>query len=56
MELVAIKNTNEYIFDDCSSESPMGHHSVWNDHEALEKRKENKPIDSVVAMATFMDI
>lgn len=56
MQLVTIKNTSEYIFDDCSAEIPMGRHSVWYDHEALEKRKEKKPIDSVVAMATVMDI
>src|SRR5438046_10734040 len=37
------KKTGEYIFYDCSAESPKDRRSICYDHEALEKRKENKP-------------
>src|SRR5690554_1636435 len=37
------KKTGEYIFMDCSAESPSGRRSVCYDHEALESRKEHKP-------------
>jgi len=50
------KNTGEYIFYDCSAESPKGRRSLCYDHEALEKRKENKPEDSVVNLAADMGI
>jgi hypothetical protein len=50
------KKTGEYIFYDCSAESPKGRRSVCYDREALEARKENKPKDSAVAMATAMGI
>lgn len=50
------KETGEYIFYDCSAESPTGRRSVCYDHEALEKRKEHKPKDSAVNMATDMGI
>ena len=50
------KKTGEYIFYDCSAESPKGRRSVCYDHEALEKRKEHKPADSAVNMATDMGI
>ena len=50
------KKTSEYIFYDCSSESPKGRRSVCFDHEALESRKENKPKDSAVNMANDMGI
>ena len=40
------KKTGEYIFYDCSAESPNGRRSVCYDREALESRKENKPKDS----------
>jgi hypothetical protein len=50
------KKTGEYIFYDCSAESPKGRRSVCYDHEALEKRKEHKPADSAVNMATNMGI
>jgi len=50
------KKTGEYIFYDCSAESPKGRRSVCYDREALEARKENKPKDSAVAMATVMGI
>jgi hypothetical protein len=50
------KNTNEYIFYDCSAESPKGRRSTCYDHEALEKRKENKPANSAINMAEEMGI
>jgi hypothetical protein len=48
--------TGEYIFYDCSAESPKGRRSLCYDHEALEKRKEHKPKDSAINMATEMGI
>jgi len=50
------KTTGEVIFYDCSAESPKGRRSICYDHEALEARKENKPADSAVNMATAMGI
>jgi len=50
------KNTSEYIFYDCSAESPNGRRSVCYDREALESRKENKPKDSAMNMAAAMGI
>ena len=50
------KKTNEYIFYDCSAESPKGRRSLCYDHEALEKRKENKPAGSAINMAAEMGI
>ena len=50
------KKTGEYIFYDCAPESPAGRRSFCYDHEALEKRKENKPKNSAVKMATEMGI
>ena len=50
------KKAGEYIFYDCSAESPKGRRSVCYDHEALEARKENKPQNSAVRMATDMGI
>jgi Protein of unknown function (DUF4256) len=50
------KKTGEYIFYDCSAESPKGRRSVCYDHEALEARKEHKPKDSAVGMATAIGI
>lgn len=50
------KKTGEYIFYDCSEESPKGRRSVCYDHEALESRKENQPEDSAVEMAADMGI
>src|SRR6185503_6617589 len=50
------KKTGEYIFYDCSAESPKGRRSVCYDQEALESRKEHKPENSAVAMATEMGI
>lgn len=48
--------TGEYIFYDCSAESPKGRRSVCYDHEALESRKEHKPKNSAIEMATAMGI
>jgi hypothetical protein len=50
------KKTGEYIFYDCSAESPKGRRSVCYDHEALEARKEHKPKDSAINMAGAMGI
>jgi hypothetical protein len=50
------KKTGEYIFFDCSAESPKGRRSFCYDHEALEARKEHKPENSAVEMATDMGI
>ncbi len=50
------KKTGEYIFYDCSAESPKGRRSVCYDREALESRKEHKPKDSAVDMAAVMGI
>ena len=50
------KKTGEYIFYDCSAESPDGRRSVCYDREALESRKEHKPQNSAVEMATDMGI
>jgi hypothetical protein len=50
------KKTGEYIFYDCSAESPKGRRSVCYDHEALEARKEHKPENSAIEMAAGMGI
>jgi len=50
------KKTDEYLFYDCSGESPKGRRSVCYDHEALEARKEHKPENSAVEMAAEMGI
>jgi len=48
--------TDEYVFYDCSPESPKGRRSVCYDREALESRKEHKPRTSAVEMAASMGI
>ena len=50
------KKMGEYVFYDCSAESPAGRRSVCYDREALESRKEHKPKDSAIDMATAMGI
>ena len=50
------EKTGEYIFFDCSAESPKGRRSVCYDHEALESRKAHKPKNSAIGMATEMGI
>ncbi len=49
-------STGEYIFYDCSAESPKGRRSVCYDDEALASRKEHKPENSAIAMAADMGI
>jgi hypothetical protein len=46
----------EYIFYDCSAESPKGRRSICYDHDALESRKQNKPENSAINMAAAMGI
>ena len=48
--------TGEYVFCDCSTESPKGRRSLCYDREALDSRKENKPENNAVDMATAMGI
>ncbi|MFD2369167.1 DUF4256 domain-containing protein [Brevibacillus sp. GCM10020057] len=50
------EKTGEYIFYDCSAESPKGRRSVCYDREALESRKEHKPQNSAVEMAAAMGV
>lgn len=50
------EKTGEYIFCDCSAESPKGRRSVCYDHEALESRKKHKPENNAMDMATAMGI
>jgi hypothetical protein len=50
------KMTDEYIFYDCSAESPKGRRNLCYDREALESRKEFKPKDSAMDMAAAMGI
>ena len=50
------KKTGEYLFYDCSAESPNGRRSFCYDREALDARKENKPKNSAVGMADAMGI
>ena len=50
------KKSGEYIFYDCSAESPKERRSICYDQEALESRKQNKPAGSAMAMAEEMGI
>jgi hypothetical protein len=50
------KKTDEYIFYDCSEESPKGRRNICYDREALEARKEHKPKNSAIDMAKDMGI
>src|SRR5580692_10492038 len=45
------KKTGEYIFYDCSAESPDGRRNLCYDREALDSRKEHKPKNNIVDMA-----
>jgi len=47
---------NEYVFYDCSKETPKGRRSVCYDNEALESRKQHKPQNSAIGMANYMGI
>jgi len=48
--------TGEYIFYDCSPETPKGRRSICFDREALDSRKENKPANSAMDMAAAMGV
>ncbi|EPG72739.1 PF14066 family protein [Leptospira fainei serovar Hurstbridge str. BUT 6] len=50
------KKTGEYVFYDCSAESPKGRRSVCYDREALDSRKEHKPKNNAIDMAATMGI
>src|SRR3989344_4515516 len=50
------KQTDEYIFYDCSAESPKGRRSLCYDRQALDSRKEHKPANSAIDMAAEMGI
>lgn len=50
------KKSDEYVFYDCSAESPKGRRSICYDSEALESRKEHKPKNSALGMASDMGI
>ena len=50
------KKTGEYIFNDCSAESPKGRRSLCYDRAALDARKEHKPANSAVDMAAAMGV
>jgi hypothetical protein len=50
------KKTGEFLFYDCSAESPAGRRSLCYDRDALNARKEHKPRGSAIEMATAMGI
>lgn len=50
------QKSDEYIFYDCSPQSPDGRRSLCYDRQALESRKENKPKDNALDMAATMGI
>lgn len=50
------KQTGEYIFADCSAESPQGRRSLCYDRAALDGRKEHKPANSAIDVATAMGV
>jgi hypothetical protein len=50
------KTTGEYVFYDCSPETPKGRASVCYDREGLESRKEHRPANNAMDMATAMGI
>lgn len=50
------KKTGSIVFADCAAESPKGRRSICYDHEALESRKEHKPENSAMQMASDMGI
>ncbi len=50
------KKSGEFIFVDCSPESPKGRRSICYDHQALLSRKEHKPANSAIGMAEEMGI
>ena len=50
------KKTGEYIFFDCSPESPAGRTSICYDREGLDSRKEHKPKNNAIDMAVGMGV
>lgn len=50
------KKTGEYIFYDCSTQSPKGRRSLCYDREAMDSRKQNKPKNNVLDMAASMGV
>ncbi len=50
------ESTNEYLFCDCSAESPKGRRSICYDREAMDSRKEHKPENNALDMASDMGI
>lgn len=50
------KNTGEFIFYDCSAETPKGRRSLCYDREGLESRKEHKPANNALDMAAAMGV
>jgi len=50
------QKTGEYIFFDCSAESPKGRRSLCYDRQALDARKENKPKDNALDVAAAMGV
>jgi hypothetical protein len=50
------KKTDKYIFYDCSEESPKGRRSICYDRKGLESRKDNKPEDNAIDLATTIGI
>ncbi|MBS1605705.1 MAG: DUF4256 domain-containing protein [Bacteroidetes bacterium] len=50
------KTTGEFIFYDCSPESPKERRSLCYDRKALDSRKENKPVDSAMDMAAALGV
>ena len=50
------KKSGEYVFFDCSAETPKGRRSICYDHQALESRKEHKPANSAIGMAEDMGV
>ena len=55
-DVIGIAQGGEFVFCDCAPESPSGRRSVCWDREALESRKENRPQDCAVDMATAMGV
>lgn len=54
--VLADESTGEYVFFDCSAESPKDRRSLCYDREALESRKENRPVNSAMDLAAEMGI
>ena len=50
------KKTGEYVFYDCSEQSPKGRRSLCYDREALDSRKEHKPKNSAIEVARAMGV